>query len=398
VVIIYLKEEESEIRKVKQPKKRIQARNYEGILFLAIFLFILIPMLSVMGTANFFQTMMLTAHDLLINTVFFLMAVAVLTGAVSGMFSEFGVIHILDKLLKFLMKPLFNLPGIAVVGVITTYFSDNPAIISLTKDRNFLRFFRKWQLPLLCNLGTSFGMGLLISTFMIAQSTKVGHSVFIPVFIGNLGALIGSIISVRMMAYFSKKEIGDDQDDFEDSSNISDKRTVREGSVFHRLLAAILEGGRVGVEIGLGIIPGVLIVSTFVMMLTYGPKDAVLGYQGIAYEGVPVLPWLGEKIFPVIKFLFGFHSSELLAFPLTSLGSSGAALALVPNFIENGILGNNEIAVFTSMGMCWSGYLSTHIAMMDELGYRNLTNKAILSHTIGGLFAGITAHFLMMIF
>jgi len=233
---------------------------------------------------------------------------------------------------------------------------------------------------------------------MIAQSTKVGHSVFIPVFIGNLGALIGSIISVRMMAYFSKKEIGDDQDDFEDSSNISDKRTVREGSVFHRLLAAILEGGRVGVEIGLGIIPGVLIVSTFVMMLTYGPKDAVLGYQGIAYEGVPVLPWLGEKIFPVIKFLFGFHSSELLAFPLTSLGSSGAALALVPNFIENGILGNNEIAVFTSMGMCWSGYLSTHIAMMDELGYRNLTNKAILSHTIGGLFAGITAHFLMMIF
>jgi len=351
-----------------------------------------------MGTANFFQTMMLTAHDLLINTVFFLMAVAVLTGAVSGMFSEFGVIHILDKMLKFLMKPLFNLPGIAVVGVITTYFSDNPAIISLTKDRNFLRFFRKWQLPLLCNLGTSFGMGLLISTFMIAQSTKVGHSVFIPVFIGNLGALIGSIISVRMMAHFSKKEIGDDQDDFEDSSNISDKRTVREGSVFHRLLAAILEGGRVGVEIGMGIIPGVLIVSTFVMMLTYGPKDAVMGYQGIAYEGVPVLPWLGEKIFPIIKFLFGFNSSELLAFPLTSLGSSGAALALVPNFIENGILGNNEIAVFTAMGMCWSGYLSTHIAMMDALGYRNLTNKAILSHTVGGLFAGVTAHFLMLIF
>jgi len=134
------------------------------------------------------------------------------------------------------------------------------------------------------------------------------------------------------------------------------------------------------------------------MMLTFGPKDPAVGYQGIAYEGVAVLPWLGEKIFPVLKFLFGFESSELLAFPLTTLGSSGAALALVPNFIEKGILGNNEIAVFTSMGMCWSGYLSTHIAMMDALGYRNLTNKAIFSHTIGGLVAGVSAHFLMMMF
>ncbi len=351
-----------------------------------------------MGTANFFQTMMLTAHDLLINTVFFLMAVAVLTGAVSGMFSEFGVIHILDKTLKFLMKPLYNLPGIAVVGIITTYFSDNPAIISLTKDRQFLKFFKKWQLPLLCNLGTSFGMGLLITTYMFAQSTKIGHSVFLPVLIGNLGALIGSIVSVRLMAYFTKKELGEENLNIEDSSQIIEKRTVREGSVFHRLLTSILDGGRVGVEIGLGIIPGVLIVSTFVMMLTFGPKDPTLGYQGIAYEGVAVLPWIGERIFPVLKFMFGFESSELLAFPLTTLGSSGAALALVPNFIENGILGNNEIAVFTSMGMCWSGYLSTHIAMMDALGYRNLTNKAILSHTIGGLIAGISAHFIMMLF
>lgn len=351
-----------------------------------------------MGTANFFQTMMLTAHDLLINTVFFLMAVAVLTGAISGMFSEFGVIHILDKTLKFLMKPLYNLPGIAVIGIITTYFSDNPAIISLTKDRQFLKYFKKWQLPLLCNLGTSFGMGLLITTYMFAQSTKIGHSVFMPVLIGNLGALIGSIVSVRLMAHFTLRELGEEKLNIEESSQIIEKRTIREGSVFHRLLTSILDGGRVGVEIGLGIIPGVLIVSTFVMMLTFGPKEPALGYQGIAYEGVTVLPWLGERIFPILKFLFGFESSELLAFPLTTLGSSGAALALVPNFIENGILGNNEIAVFTAMGMCWSGYLSTHIAMMDALGYRNLTNKAILSHTIGGLIAGISAHFIMMLF
>lgn len=44
------------------------------------------------------------------------------------------------------------------------------------------------------------------------------------------------------------------------------------------------------------------------------------------------------------------------------------------------------------MGMTWSGYLSTHVAMMDSLGYRKLTGKAILSHTIGGLVAGISAN------
>lgn len=49
------------------------------------------------------------------------------------------------------------------------------------------------------------------------------------------------------------------------------------------------------------------------------------------------------------------------------------------------------------MGMCWSGYLSTHTAMLDSLGYRKLTGKAILSHTIGGLFAGIGAHWLFVL-
>lgn len=42
--------------------------------------------------------------------------------------------------------------------------------------------------------------------------------------------------------------------------------------------------------------------------------------------------------------------------------------------------------------MCWSGYLSTHTAMLDSLGYRELTPKAILAHTIGGIVAAIVAH------
>jgi hypothetical protein len=67
-------------------------------------------------------------------------------------------------------------------------------------------------------------------------------------------------------------------------------------------------------------------------------------------------------------------------------------LSLVPNFIAQGWVNGNAIAVFTAIGMCWSGYLSTHTAMLDSMGYRELTSKAIISHTIGGICAAIVAH------
>ena len=70
---------------------------------------------------------------------------------------------------------------------------------------------------------------------------------------------------------------------------------------------------------------------------------------------------------------------------------------LVPNFLTEGWIDGNAIAVFTAIGMCWSGYLSTHTAMLDSLGYRELTSKAILSHTVGGLVAGVTAHWLYIL-
>jgi len=35
--------------------------------------------------------------------------------------------------------------------------------------------------------------------------------------------------------------------------------------------------------------------------------------------------------------------------------------------------------------------------MLDSLGYRELTSKAILAHTIGGLIAGIVAHWLFVL-
>ena len=178
----------------------------------------------------------------------------------------------------------------------------------------------------------------------------------------------------------------------ESKEEVVEEQEEKKESLFIRVMNAILDGGKNGVDLGLQIIPGVLIISTLVMMITFGPKDAATGYAGVAYEGVPILPWLAEKIDFVFKWLFGFESMELIAFPMTALGAVGAALGLLPTWAENGILDANARAVFTAMGMCWSGYLSTHTAMLDSLGYRKLISKALLAHTIAGLCAGIIAH------
>ncbi|MDK2954182.1 MAG: hypothetical protein PWQ27_1565 [Kosmotoga sp.] len=362
------------------------------LLFLSLFLFLFG---SRMGLGNMFKTIMYTAHDLLLNTVFFIMAVAVLTGALGGLLSEFGVVEMLNKLLSPLMKPLYNLPGAAAIGIITTYLSDNPAVLSLVKDRNFIRCFKQYQLPLMCNLGTSFGMGLMLTTFMIAQSAIAGYSLLVPALVGNIAAVLGSVVSVRIMAFYTKKAFRHSAA-FGDIEAAENTLSHTDKGLFERFMDAVLEGGKSGVDLGISIIPGVLIISTFIMMLTYGPASPE-GYSGVAYEGIAVLPWLGKKLFWLLNFLFGFSSPELIAFPLTSLGSTGAALALVPKFITEGILMPNDVAVLTAIGMCWSGYLSTHVAMMDSLGSRQLVGKAIFSHTIGGISAGIFAHFVYML-
>ena len=149
--------------------------------------------------------------------------------------------------------------------------------------------------------------------------------------------------------------------------------------------------------IGLAIIPGVLVISTIVMMLTFGPSGANGEYEGVAYEGVPAITWAASKIQVVFTWLFGFELPQLISFPITALGAVGAALGLIPRFIAEGIIDNNAIAVFTAMGMCWSGFLSTHTAMLDSMGYRQLISKAIAAHAVGGLLAGIAAHWLFVL-
>ena len=368
----------------------------EVFVFLTVFLLFFVYLGSQMGVANMLNTLMNTAYKLLMETVLYIMAIAVLAGAVSALFSEFGVIALLNKLLSPVVALLYGLPGASAVGIFTTYLSDNPAILTLADDNNFRRYFKKYQLPALTNIGTSFGMGLIITTFMLGLGRNFGTAVLV----GNLGAIIGSIVSTRLMLGYTKKLYGAEApcelSDSDETIDIQHFRKVRPESGPRRLMDAILEGGKTGVDMGLSVIPGVLIICTLVLMLTNSMPQG--GYTGGAYEGVALLPWLGQKLSFIIQTLFGFQSPEAISVPITALGAAGAAIGIVEKLVQSRLAGAHDIAVFTAMCMCWSGYLSTHVAMMDALKSSHLTGKAILCHTIGGLCAGISANLLFQLF
>ncbi|MBQ9559795.1 MAG: hypothetical protein IJV08_07395 [Bacteroidaceae bacterium] len=348
-----------------------------------------------MGAAPMLNTVMHTAFDLLINTCFYLMAICVITGAIGKLFVEFGVVDLLEMLLRPLMRPLFRLPGMASLGAVMTFLSDNPAIIALAKDRRFASHFRKFQYISLTNFGTAFGMGLIVIIFMISQGF------FLEPLIGLLGAFCGCIVSTRLMQHFVLKSYPRYAEESaidltpEEALSIQPEHE-EEKSLFLRTLNSLLDGGKAGVDVGMTIIPGVLVISTLVMILTFGPS-ADGTYTGAAYEGVEALPALANEISGFFRIVFGFTDPHQIAFPITALGAVGAALSLVPNFVSQGWVDGNAIAVFTAIGMCWSGFLSTHTAMLDSLGYRELTSKAILSHTIGGLCAALVAHWVCLL-
>ncbi len=372
-------------------KRFLFLRRLESFLFIVVFLSVFGFLAYRMGTTNLINTIMNTAHDLLMNTVFYIMGITVLSGALGKLFIEFGVVRLLEYILSPLMRPLFNLPGVASLGGLMTFFSDNPAIINLARDKKFKSYFKPYELISLTNFGTAFGMGLIVITFMIGQGFYKGA------FIGFAGATIGACFSTRIMQHLTKKKLQKLKIEYD----IPKKKYISfksSGNLFERVLNSLLDGGKDGVEIGLSIIPGVLIISTFIMLITFGPENPEIGYQGLAYEGVPILPYIAGLFKGLFKLLFGFNDSELIAFPITSLGAVGAALSLVKIFIAKKLITGNEIAVFTAMGMCWSGYLSTHTAMLDSMNFRNLTSRALISHTAGGIIAGISAHYLYLAF
>ena len=378
---------------MKPIKHKLSRSIVEAVVFLTLLAVVFTLLGTRMGGANMIKTIMNTAHDLLLNTVFYLMGITVLTGALSKLMSEFGVVSLLEKVLRPLMKPLYNLPGVAALGGVMTFLSDNPAIIALSKDKKFASYFKKYQLISLTNFGTAFGMGFVVIVTMVGY-TQVGAAL-----VGFVGAICGSIISTRLMQRSCLKDYPELDSPVsvtleEGFPELEEKQ--KKDSVFMRFLNAILDGGKNGVELGLQIIPGVLIITTAVIMITFGPGEGGV-YDGSSSQGVPILPWLAEKIHWVFEWLFGFKDMELIAFPMTALGAVGASLGLLPTFNAAGILDGNAIAVFTAIGMCWSGFLSTHTAMLDSLGYRKVISKALGAHTIAGLCAGVIAHFLYLL-
>ncbi len=481
------------------------------VCFVGFFSVFAIPM----GLGNALNTMMNTAYNLLTGTVFYIMAIAVIAGAISGLWTEFGVVNLLNKILSPLMGPMFGMPGASALGIVSTYLSDNPAILTLADDKKFRRYFKAYQIPALTNLGTAFGMGLIVTSFTLGMSSSIKGKVWLAAVCGNLGAIFGAIISTRIMLHFMKKAYGLQAPALKDDYAEGDLEHVATHKGMLHVLDALMEGGKKGVEMGLAIIPGVLIICTMVLMLTYGrpaaqykyamiehvqengetistdvieipdkgnyilriqpdssnaywtkmspmedepaysytngrnflegeavyvkvppegfgdgkgkyrlilkksdettkleipmvpltDKELVFygvvpeePYRGNANEGVAVLPWLANLLSFLLTPLFGFTSAQAVAVPVTALGSAGAALGMIPGLAANNLIQASDLAVFTAICMCWSGYLSTHVSMMEVLGCREHTGKAIISHTIGGLCAGVAAHWLFVLF
>lgn len=381
-----------------------QRKTVEAICFIVAFFAIFGYLGHRMGLSNMLNTIMNTAHGLLLNTVFYLMGVVILSGALSKLLNEFGVVRILQFIFGGLMKPLAKLPGISVLGALMSFLSDNPAVLTLAQDRSFNRFFKKYQLISFINFGTAFGMGMVVVMFML------GKGYAIEPLIGVVGATMASCLTtVLMQRYLLRVDPSLDQmmpngDEDETVPRSHEEKAAQlkehRESVFIRFLNAILDGGKTGVDLGLAIAPGVIIISTAVFMFTFGPGEGG-AYTGEAFQGVELLPRLAGKVDFLFDWLFGIKSPELMAFPITSLGAVGAALGQIPRFIEEGLLdgpdGANTIAVFTAMGISWSGFFSTYSAIFDAMGWRKWTSSAMVIHLICGLLAGVFAHWIFLL-
>lgn len=203
--------------------------------FTAFFSIFAIPM----GLGNALNTLMNTAYSLLTGTVFYIMAIAVIAGALSGLLTEFGVVALLNKLLSPLMKPLFGMPGASALGVVTTYLSDNPAILTLADDKKFRRFFKAFQIPALTNLGTAFGMGLIVTSFTLGMGSMIKGKVGLAALCGNIGAIVGAIVSTRIMLHFMKKAYGLEKPALEESVQADEEGQTFQHKGFLHVLGAL---------------------------------------------------------------------------------------------------------------------------------------------------------------
>ena len=284
-------------------QSRIRRSTVEALVFLTVLIAVFSLLGWRMGSGNMLKTIMNTAHDLLLNTVFYLMGITVLTGALSKLMSEFGVVTLLERFLRPLMKPLYNLPGVAALGAVMTFLSDNPAIIALSKDKTFSAYFKKYQLISLTNFGTAFGMGFVV------MITMIGYGHLTGALVGLFGAFCGSIISTRLMQRSCLKAYPElDSPVQEQVAEEIEDRHVEESKkdgIFMRFLNAILDGGKNGVELGLQIIPGVLIITTAVIMIL--ERLPVHPHRHAGLPGLPQSHFQGHRRARYGRSLRGHH-------------------------------------------------------------------------------------------
>jgi len=405
--------------KTPLPPMMQKAISIEAFVVLGIIMAIFVPIGIIMGFPNMLSTIFDNAFFLLIEICFWIMAITVVVGALSSILTEFGVISLLNKALSPVMKPIYGMPGASAAAMISCFMSDSPSILTLAGDRRYKRYFKKYQLASLTNLGTSFAMALIIIVLMLGvrpYDYVSGGSIALAVGMGIVGNIIGSIISTRLMLMKAKKMFGAEEE--AEPKAVFDSqgfREIREGSKGQRAFSSILEGAGDGVKTGFALIPGVLIIANIVMLLTgvrgniyytyengnyiYYQGQRIVQYANAVFtgsmgEGVGLIPWIGRALSVPFRWIFGFQNPEAISVPLTALGSAGAAVGL----IGNGVFYARELAVFTAMCMFWSGFLSTHVAMMDSMGFKKLAGSSILFHTIGGIAAGVVANYLYLLF
>lgn len=79
--------------------------------------------------------------------------------------------------------------------------------------------------------------------------------------------------------------------ELEEEQNDEEKEDL---TLMERILNSMLEGGKSGVQAGMDIIPGVVVICTLVMILTSTGtvENGTVVYTGAAYEGVGLIPKL----------------------------------------------------------------------------------------------------------
>lgn len=80
--------------------------NLGTFIFLGIFIGSIAYVGSIMGIGPMFKTILNTSYSVLIETVLYICAICVVMGAVSALFTEFGVVGLSQWLINPIMKPI----------------------------------------------------------------------------------------------------------------------------------------------------------------------------------------------------------------------------------------------------------------------------------------------------